>query len=48
MATCNYYDIIILIILDLKWTGSFFNPGPYAGFLVSVWPATLGMYLFKD
>ncbi len=31
-----------------KMTGSFFNPGPYAGFLVSVWSIALGMYLFKD
>lgn len=31
-----------------KMTGSFFNPGPYAGFLVSVWTIALGMYLFKD
>lgn len=31
-----------------KMTGSFFNPGPYAGFLVSVWTISLGMYLFKD
>lgn len=31
-----------------KMTGSFFNPGPYAGFLVSVWAVALGMYLFKD
>lgn len=31
-----------------KMTGSFFNPGPYAGFLVCVWPIALGMYLFKD
>jgi O-antigen polymerase len=31
-----------------KVTGSFFNPGPYAGFLVSVWSVALGMYLFKD
>lgn len=31
-----------------KMTGSFFNPGPYAGFLVSIWPVALGMYLFKD
>lgn len=30
-----------------KITGSFFNPGPYAGFLVSVWAMALGMYLFK-
>ena len=30
-----------------KMTGSFFNPGPYAGFLVSVWAVALGMYLFK-
>ncbi|MDO5981569.1 O-antigen ligase family protein [Flavivirga spongiicola] len=31
-----------------KLTGSFFNPGPYAGFLAAVWPITLGMYLFKE
>ena len=31
-----------------KMTGSFFNPGPYAGFLVSVWTVALGMYLFKE
>ncbi|MBA0883953.1 O-antigen ligase family protein [Flavobacterium undicola] len=31
-----------------KMTGSFFNPGPYAGFLISVWAVALGMYLFKD
>ena len=31
-----------------KMTGNFFNPGPYAGFLVSVWTVALGMYLFKD
>lgn len=29
-------------------TGSFFNPGPYAGFLASVWPIALGMHLFRD
>ena len=31
-----------------KLTGSFFNPGPYAGFLAIVWPVALGMYLFKE
>jgi len=31
-----------------KITGSFFNPGPYAGFLVVVWSFALGFYLFKD
>ncbi|WP_158655148.1 O-antigen ligase family protein [Flavivirga eckloniae] len=30
-----------------KLTGSFFNPGPYAGFLAAVWPIGLGMYLFN-
>lgn len=34
--------------LGFKMTGSFFNPGPYAGFLVSVWAVNLGMYLFKE
>lgn len=31
-----------------KITGSFFNPGPYAGFLVTVWIIALGMYLFNE
>jgi tetratricopeptide (TPR) repeat protein len=30
-----------------KLTGSFFNPGPYAGYLASVFPIALGLYLFK-
>ena len=29
-------------------SGSYFNPGPYAGFLAAVWPFALGTYLFKD
>lgn len=33
---------------EFKMTGSFFNPGPYAGFLVSTWAVALGMYLFKN
>ncbi len=31
-----------------KLTGSFFNPGPYAGFLAMVWSLALGVYLFKE
>ncbi len=31
-----------------KITGSFFNPGPYAGFLSAVFPLALGIYLFKE
>ncbi|NJX16635.1 O-antigen ligase family protein [Tamlana crocina] len=34
--------------LGFKLTGSFFNPGPYAGFLVSVFPIALGLYLFRE
>jgi len=30
-----------------KMTGSFFNPGPYAGYLSCVFPIALGCYLFK-
>jgi O-antigen polymerase len=30
-----------------RMTGSFFNPGPYAGFLAIVFPIAFGMYLFK-
>lgn len=29
-----------------KLTGSFFNPGPYAGYLAAVFPIALGHYLF--
>ena len=29
-----------------KMTGSFFNPGPYAGYLATVFPVLLGLYLF--
>lgn len=29
-------------------TGSFFNPGPYGGFLATVFPAALGLYLFRN
>lgn len=31
-----------------KLTGSFFNPGPYAGFLVSVYPIALGLYMYRE
>lgn len=31
-----------------KLTGSFFNPGPYAGFLVAVFPIALGLCLFSE
>jgi O-antigen polymerase len=31
-----------------KMTGSFFNPGPYAGFLAAVLPIAFGLYLFKN
>lgn len=31
-----------------KVTGDFSNPGPYAGYLASVFPVALGIYLFKD
>lgn len=31
-----------------KLTGSYFNPGPYAGFLISVFPIALGLYLFRE
>src|SRR5690606_1758571 len=30
-----------------KMTGSFFNPGPYGGFLSVVFPVALGIYLFR-
>ena len=30
-----------------KVTGSFFNPGPYSGYLVSVFPVALGILLFS-
>ena len=30
-----------------KMTGSFFNPGPYSGYLAAVFPVSLGFYLFN-
>jgi len=30
-----------------KMTGSFFNPGPFAGYLAAVFPVSLGFYLFN-
>ncbi|HCY41747.1 MAG TPA: hypothetical protein DHV48_10385 [Prolixibacteraceae bacterium] len=30
-----------------KMTGSFFNPGPYAGYLAAIFPISLGLYLFN-
>ncbi|MEL7587108.1 MAG: O-antigen ligase family protein [Prolixibacteraceae bacterium] len=30
-----------------KMSGSFFNPGPYAGYLACIFPAALGFYLFR-
>lgn len=29
-------------------TGSFFNPGPYSGYLAGVFPFSLGMYLYHE
>ncbi|MEI8204443.1 MAG: O-antigen ligase family protein, partial [Bacteroidota bacterium] len=31
-----------------KMTGSFFNPGPYAGYLAAVFPIALGFYFFDN
>ncbi|MCB4807933.1 O-antigen ligase family protein [Tamlana sp. 62-3] len=31
-----------------KMTGSFFNPGPFAGLLTSVWTMALGLYLYRE
>ena len=31
-----------------KLTGSFFNPGPYSGYLVSVLPVAVGLYFIKS
>jgi O-antigen polymerase len=30
-----------------KMTGSFFNPGPYSGYLAAIFPISLGFYLFN-
>ena len=30
-----------------KMTGSFFNPGPYSGYLATIFPISLGFYLFS-
>jgi len=31
-----------------KMTGSFFNPGPYSGYLAAIFPFSLGFYLFNS
>jgi O-antigen ligase len=31
-----------------KMTGSFFNPGPYSGYLAAIFPISLGFYLFNS
>lgn len=31
-----------------KMTGSFLNPGPYAGFLIAIWPIALALFLFRE
>jgi len=33
---------------SLGVTGSFSNPGPFAGFFASVWPVSLGMILYRE
>lgn len=42
------YDVYPSHHSGFKMTGSFFNPGPYAGFLAAVFPLALGMYLFRN
>jgi tetratricopeptide (TPR) repeat protein len=32
---------------NFKMTGTFFNPGPYAGYLAAIFPMALGIYLFR-
>ncbi len=33
---------------NFKMTGTFFNPGPYAGYLAAIFPMALGIYLFRS
>ncbi|MFW6225133.1 MAG: O-antigen ligase family protein [Bacteroidota bacterium] len=33
---------------NFKMTGTFFNPGPYAGYLAAIFPLALGIYLFRN
>lgn len=42
------YDIYPSYHSLFKLTGSFFNPGPYSGYLVSVLPIAVGVYLIKS
>lgn len=42
------FDIYPSLHAGFPLTGSFFNPGPYAGYLAVVFPAALGLYLFAD
>jgi O-antigen polymerase len=32
---------------DFKMTGTFFNPGPFAGYLIIIFPIAVGFFLFK-
>ncbi|MEN7549833.1 O-antigen ligase family protein [Rapidithrix thailandica] len=42
------YGIFPSYHTGFKMTGSFFNPGPYAGYLVTVFPVAVGVYWFKE
>ena len=42
------YNFIPSHVSSFKINGSFFNPGPYAGYLASVFPVITGLYLFRS
>ena len=42
------YNYIPSHASSFKINGSFFNPGPYAGYLASVFPVMGGLYLFRS
>lgn len=47
-GTLQLYDFLPSHHTTFKMTGSFFNPGPFAGFLAAAFPVALGLYLFRS
>lgn len=42
------YGFVNSFSSEFKMTGSFFNPAPFAGFLVIILPIALGVYIYKN
>ncbi len=44
----QWLDISVSNHFRFQVTGSFFNPGPFAWFLATIWPIALGVLLYKE